>query len=192
MKQVATSIVGLKEAAQCFRVKDEQRKRKYRVLFPGDVKSPTAPEFLVVAEDGKPVWSVRPSRTAAAKVLLKPGSDYRIVLRRRHWVPYVNRLVEGVAIRAQQERLVFVVRGDPLGRRFSVYAEKELIAQAHRATQMAQLGRNVRLTMADMSGGGLWIAVWTLRVEPGVDTALMTAVLSVLEKWTAEERTGTR
>lgn len=193
MKQVVTSVIGLRTGpVQCFKVKDDLRRRRYKVLFPGDVGirggGDARPEFLVVDGAGRAVWSVRGGTANVSKILVKPGSDYHIALVRKHWVSYLNKLVEGVAYRYGKERVVFVVRGDALGRRFSIYAQKALIAQAHRGTKIAQPGKNVMLTVANLSSTHFTVATWTLSVEPGVDTALMTAIMATLEKWTVEAR----
>lgn len=191
MRQMVASILHVSAKPQpLFRIRDETRRKRYKVLHPG--KMAGGPDMLVVDATGRPVWSVRPSKTAAAKILFKPGSNYHIALVRRHWVAYLNKLVEGVAFRHGQERVVFNVKGDALGRRFQIYAGKELIAQAHRRTQIAQPGKDFELTAANFSTLDAMTATWSLSVEPGVDSALMTAVMAVLERWTVEAKVAAR
>lgn len=174
MKQAVPLLTLVQEPTMVFKVRDDRRNKRLKIVYPG----PEGPELLVVDPLGRPIWSVR-ERAPGVKVLKKIGSNYFILLHRRHWVMYLHRLVHAVAYRYGTERLVFKVKGDALGRRFWVYAGKNLITQ---------MKRDVVIT--GIRSVGVDMAVWNMCVEPEVDIALMAAVAAVLEKWTVgEDRT---
>lgn len=159
-----------------WRVRDARDRRRYRVVC-----GEAAGKGDVAVNDarGRCVWRVAAGRSERERCLRKPGSAYRILLFRKSWTSHLPKEVIGVAHYDGEAsgKQVFSVAADAVGRLFRVVndASSATLAECTRGSRIERL----------IDGTYDELTCWKASIESNVDTALVTAIVSVLEEWSA-------
>lgn len=165
-----------------FRVTDSNGRRRYRVVSPYPAAIPNAHyEAKVRDARANDLWTVIAGKSERTKYLHKTGSPFHIALHRKNWLKLLQKAAHGFVARHSQPSVHFLtITADSLSKRFSIYSvannTHSVVATAKRSTSFVR----------DRDGVLFECAQWSLTVEPQVDTALMSALIAVLEQWTLE------
>lgn len=165
-----------------FRVRDPTSGAK---LFSVD-KGENGP--CVRCSSGAVLWSVLPyshggMESARGRILHKNGSSFYVVMAAHRWAPRIERRAYGHVhamphIKRTPE-LALEVRGDSIGKRFQVFGldgkgkSKQIVSSGKRSTRFQKV----------KEGGVREVAVWEIDVEANVDSAMVSAMVIVLNEW---------